>query len=138
MKLWGILFFVSSLNLLHATSNNVADIEEKPTISIAAHVDEKTSQQEDPEATKADLSSTLKETAETFITPSEEAKESVIILSTPESSAVGGGLLRKDPTITLPPEIIAIPFKDTPSSEATPWWERWWSTISGWFLAEPS
>jgi hypothetical protein len=108
--------------------------DEKATISTVAHVEEKTLQKEEPESKPADLVS-VKDT-KSFITPSEEAKESVVILTSPESSAVTGSLPLQKRDVSS--SDATFPPKDAPKAEATSLWERWWIAIASWFLETPS
>lgn len=129
MRIWGVLCLVSCISNLNAKSDNMPEMpDEKPSIGVISHVEER-SPQEDSDASSVDPTSFLKETSDKLTIPQEDLeKQEPFLIVTDPSSPPGGVIRFIDPKI----EKMFPPLKDAP------WWERWWNAITSWFSGEIS
>jgi hypothetical protein len=115
---------ISNLNAgIHKAADRDDTQQEKPSIGVISHVDEKPDKEETLKDRKTELNSFLKENNDNITIVQEEIEKPEYLPAGDKTvSPPGGSLLLLNPNIAHEP---------MPPLSEVPWWERWWNGIIG-------
>lgn len=131
MKVWGVIFLLCSISYAQA---KLIDPEDEIHGNTVINLEEVHGGNRGASSSSSSSSPAAKERNVNFTasSPEEDVEEppAFFLSADEEASPPGGGLPLDEKLLDT---IVSIP--DIPDIE-TPWWQHWWSVISGWFSGE--